>query len=218
MSPSYHYLAHVALPLYAQMGVTVTTRLISWGWYPVGQGVITSHIEPLTRLIAPPLVHVPVTQVEGAAAVTNLPADIPQRMSGRATNLLRAAGHESRIVPLRERGAGAGAGLFLWVPQGGAGSLGRKGLPADQVAEAAVAELLAFVDNSATVDHHLADQIMLPLALAHGQTGYTTNRLTLHTITLAGLLGRWLDTNIEIDGELDQPAAIHVTGAGFVAS
>ncbi len=169
------------------------------------------------RLVAPELDPMPVTMVEGVAAVTNLPADIPQRMAGRATNLLQAAGYTSHITPRRDRGAGPGAGLFLWVPQGGAGSLGRKGLPADQVAEAAVADLLAFMDNTAMVDPHLADQIMLPLALAHGQTRYTTNRLTRHTTTLAGLLGQWLDTNIEIDGELDFPAAIQVTGAGYVA-
>jgi RNA 3'-terminal phosphate cyclase (ATP) len=65
------------------------------------------------------------------------------------------------------------------------------------------------------VDPHLADQILLPLAVAHGRTHYTTNRLTLHTLTLADLLRQWLDTHIEMDGELDGPAGIHVTGAGI---
>jgi RNA 3'-terminal phosphate cyclase (ATP) len=215
MSPSYHYLSEVAAPHYRRMGATFTTRLEAWGWYPVGQGVVTARIEPLTRLVAPPFERVRTREVAGVAAVTNLPADIPQRMAGRATNLLAAGGYASRITPLRERGAGPGAGIFLWVPGGGAGALGRRGLPADQVAEAAVAELLPFVDNTAMVDPHLADQILLPLAVAHGRTHYTTNRLTLHTLTLADLLRQWLDTHIEMDGELDGPAGIHVTGAGI---
>lgn len=65
------------------------------------------------------------------------------------------------------------------------------------------------------VDPRLADQVLMPLALAQGRTNYTTNRLTLHTLTLAGLLRRWLDTNIEMDGALDEPVTLRVTGAGL---
>lgn len=215
MSPSYHYLAEVTAPAYRRLGATFTTQLDAWGWYPIGQGQMTGHIEPVSRLTAAPFNRQPTRQVDGVAAVTNLAADIAQRMAGRATNLLTEAGYRPHIRPLRERGAGPGVGLFLWVPGGGAGAIGRPGLPAAQVAEAAVAELLAFIDNTAMVDPHLADQILLPLALAQGQTSYTTNRLTLHTLTLAGLLRRWLETNIEIDGALDEPATLHVTGAGL---
>ena len=65
------------------------------------------------------------------------------------------------------------------------------------------------------VDRHLADQLLLPLALAHGRTRYTTDHLTLHTTTSADLLRLWLDTTIVIDGELGGPATVDVTGAGF---
>jgi RNA 3'-terminal phosphate cyclase (ATP) len=103
------------------------------------------------------------------------------------------------------------------MPQAGFSSLGRPGLPADKVAEAAVAELLAFVDNSpmVAVDPHLADQLLLPLALAEGESSYTTNVLTLHTITCADLLQQWLDTTITIEGDLGQPATVHVNGCRY---
>ena len=65
------------------------------------------------------------------------------------------------------------------------------------------------------VDRHLADQLLLPLALAHGRTQYTTDHLTLHTTTSADLLRLWLDTTIAIDGELGGPAEIDITGVGF---
>ena len=83
------------------------------------------------------------------------------------------------------------------------------------MAEAAVAEALSFVDNNAMVDQHLADQLLLPLALAHGRASYTTDHLTLHTVTNAELLRRWLATTINITGELAEPATIEVIGAGF---
>jgi RNA 3'-terminal phosphate cyclase (ATP) len=215
MSPPWHYMTHVAGPVFARTGAHFSHELETWGFYPVGGGVVRATIEPLARLVAPPFAHLPVERVEGVAAVTNLSADIPQRMAGRATNLLAAAGLASRIEPHREKGAGPGAGIFLWLPQGGFSALGRPGLPSERVAEVAVAEALSFVDNNAMVDRHLADQLLLPLALAHGHASYTTDHLTLHTITNAELLRRWLDTTITISGELAEPATIDVIGAGF---
>lgn len=215
MSPPWHYVAHVARPAFLRVGATFTTELAAWGWYPAGGGAVTAAIEPVTRLVAPAFEHIPVERVEGIAAVTNLPADIPQRMAGRATNLLAAAGRPSKIEPRREKGPGPGAGIFLWVPQGGFGAVGRRGMPSEQVAEAAVAETLSFVDNTAMVDRHLADQLLLPLALAHGRARYTTDHLTLHTVTNAELLQLWLNTRIDISGDLGGPAEIDVTGAGF---
>lgn len=215
MSPPWHYLAHVARPAFTRMGATFDTQLEAWGWYPAGGGVVTAAIEPITHLEAPPFEHLPARVVEGVAAVTNLPADIPQRMAGRAANLLAAAGLRSSIEPRRENGAGPGAGIFLWLPGGGFSAIGRRGLPSDKVAEAAVAETLAFVDNTAMVDRHLADQLLLPLALAHGRARYTTGHLTLHTITNAELLRQWVDTKIDITGDLGGPAEIDVTGVGL---
>jgi RNA 3'-terminal phosphate cyclase (ATP) len=103
----------------------------------------------------------------------------------------------------------------LWLDQAGFSSLGRKGLPADKVAEAAVAELLAFVDNGAAVDHHLADQLLVPMALAHGKSSFTTDNLTQHTKTNANLLRQWLNVSITVDGVIGKPGRVWVTGVGF---
>jgi len=215
LSPPWHYVDHVARPAFAHLGAVFTTELRAWGWYPAGGGEMMAEIQPVARLEAAPFVHIPPERVAGVAAVTNLPADIPQRMAGRATNLLAAAGLPSRIEPRREKGAGPGAGIFLWLPQGGFSSVGRPGLPSEKVAEAAVAEALAFVDNGAMVDRHLADQLALPLALAHGRATYTTDHLTLHTTTSADLLRLWLDAHIDIAGDVGGAAEIAITGAGF---
>jgi RNA 3'-terminal phosphate cyclase (ATP) len=219
MSPPYHYVAEVVRPVYARVGARFQIALNAWGWYPVGGGEVTAVIQPAKRLQAIVFQREPFEAVRGVAAVTNLPAHIPQRMERRAHNLLTAAGMKSAITPLRESGAGPGAGLFLWLPQAGFSSLGRPGLPAENVAEAAVGELLAFVNSSGMVDRHLADQLLLPLALAKGESSYTTDVLTLHTTTAAQLLEQWLDgledVTITIDGELGGPAGVQVEGCGF---
>ena len=214
-SPPFHYLSQVVLPLLRQFGIESTLELSDWGWYPVGGGEITAVIQPTTQLQTPTISAPNTKSVNGIAAVTNLPAHIPQRMANRAHNLLVDAGFAPHIEPVRERGRGAGAGIVLWLPNGGFTSLGRKGLPADQVAETAVAQFLAFARSGITVDEHLADQLMIPAALAQGTTRYTTHRLTRHALTNADLLRQWLDVSIHIDGELDQPAEIIVSGVAF---
>jgi RNA 3'-terminal phosphate cyclase (ATP) len=215
-SPSFHYLAQVARPAFARFGAEFDARLDAWGWAPQGKGAITLQVRPVAALAPVTFTPQPREPVEGVAAVTNLPAHIPQRMARRASNLLAAAGLASRIEPRRERGVAPGAGLFLWLPQAGAAMLGRQGLPAEAVAEAAVAELLAFADNdSAAVDAHLADQLLLPMALAHGRSSFTTHQLTQHTFTHAALLRRWLGATITVEGSEGHAGRVSVEGVSW---
>jgi RNA 3'-terminal phosphate cyclase (ATP) len=150
------------------------------------------------------------------AAVTNLPSHIPHRMARRAHNLIEQMGLKAAVSAVRENGVGPGAGIILWRTQAGFSSLGRRGLPADKVAEAAVADLAAFLDNGTAVDKYLADQLLIPMALAQGQSSLTTDHLTRHTLTNSALLRQWLDVSIGIEGELGETAEITVDGAGIV--
>lgn len=228
-SPPYHYLAEVARPAFARFGTNFTLDLKAWGWQSAGGGVVLAHIEPLVTekeagigrlgdgegLRAVDFVPVRSDMVQGVTAVTNLPSHIPSRMERRAYNLLTEAKLRANIQPMRERGSGAGAGLVLWLPQAGFSAVGRPGLPAEQVAEAAVTELLDFVKSGAAVDPHLADQLIIPMALAKGQSSYTTNHLTLHTLTNIELIQQWLDISVQVEGQLDQPGRVTIIGNGF---
>lgn len=214
-SPPFHYLTQVALPAFARLGTRVELSLQAWGWYPAGGGQLTAVIHPITHLQAATFAAHPIQQVNGLAAVTNLPAHIPQRMARRAHNLLADAGLQPSIQPLRETGRGPGAGIMLWAEGVGATALGRKGLPADQVAETAVAQLRAFIDNKVAVDQYLADQLLIPMALATGRSSFTTSRITRHTLTNAALLRQWLDVDIQIDGAENQPGQVTITGSSY---
>ncbi len=214
-SPSYTYLAETAHPVFSRLGAVFTLQLRQWGWYPAGGGEMHTTMTPIPQLHGLTLTPIPPERVHGVAAAANLPSHIPQRLANRATNLLREMELSSDIRPTRTAGPSAGAGLFLWLPQAGFSALGRPGLPSDQVAEAAVAELRAFVDNHAGVDPHLADQLLLPAALAQGESFFTTSALTDHTLTQAALLRRWLAVDIEIEGERGRAAAIRVHGLAY---
>ena len=217
-SPPYHYMAEVARPAFSRLGATFTTKLNAWGWNPSGGGEIEVAIDPIDNLEAIEEWAVKLDDwrvVKGVAAVTNLRAHIPQRMAKRAEKLLRQDGLTPQITQVRERGRGPGTGLCLWITQAGFAGLGKKRVPAQRVAETAVSELLAFMENGADVDKHLADQLLLPLALANGESEFATDQLTSHTITCAELLRQWLDVDIKIDGKQNEPATIQIQGTSF---
>ena len=215
-SPPYHFISHVFQPALSQLGIAVSTTLKAWGWYPQGQGEMAATITPQPGISS---IDFPrkekSNEIHGVAAVTNLPAHIPQRMAQRATNLFADNGLVANITPVRERGAAPGAGIFLWTGLAGFSCLGRPGLAAEKVAKAAVADCLAFIENRAEVGQHLADQLLLPLALSRGRSSFTTNILTSHTITNAQLLRRWLDVEIEISGTAGKTGHVTVEGIDF---
>lgn len=214
-SPPYPYLSEVALPAYRQFGLNVSLKLDRYGWNPTGDGQITAMIQPISGVAAASFAPLDHKEIHGLAVVTALPAHIPQRMERRAHNLLTSMGLISRIKPVRESGAHPGAGLFLWRPQAGFSALGAKGVPADHVADEAVAQIRPFMDNQAAVDPHLADQLLIPMALASGQSHFSTSQITLHTLTNLTLLQQWLNVTTAVTGALDQPGAITINGSGF---
>jgi RNA 3'-terminal phosphate cyclase (ATP) len=214
-SPPYHYLKHVAGPLFRKMGVDFTCELMQWGWMSRGGGQVKLSINPSGPLKAIRLEPENVDLVNGVAAVTNLPSHIPQRMTERANKMVRKQGLDGNIKPIRERGNGPGAGIVLWIPQAGFSSLGRPGLPAEDVADSAVADLLSFMENGAAVDKFLADQILVPMALAYGSSTFSTSLVSTHTLTNADLLRQWLNIDIEVEAVVGGPGQITVEGIGF---
>ncbi len=217
-SPPYHYIAEVARPAYARLGATFTTKLNVWGWNPTGGGEFEAQIEPVALLEAVEEWAVKIEDwrvVNGVAGATNLRSHIPQSMVKQAETILQQDGVTPQITSIQERGRGPGSGICLWITQAGFSNLGRKGLSAQNVAAAPVTELLDFMENGADVDKYLADQLLLPLALAVGPSQFTTDNLTLHTVTNANLLRQWLDVEIDIKGKIGEAAEITIEGVAF---
>ncbi len=215
-SPPFHYLQDVFLPALHRMGLPAEARLKTWGWYPAGQGELELEVETVGQLRGMEWMEQgePV-RVAGVAAVTNLPAHIPQRMANRANNLLRGAGLNSQVQAARERGPAPGAGIFLTAEYEhgvvGFGALGRQGRPSEQVADEACQALLDHHRSGAAVDPHLADQLILPLALAAGTSCFTTSEVTSHTMTNLHVVQQFL----EVEVQAEPSGVIRIKGIGF---
>lgn len=157
--------------------------------------------------------------VSGRAIASNLPAHIPQRMTDRSRSLIEERfGRVLDLKPLRVTGPGPGAGLFLTAryqhASAGFAALGEKGKPSEDVAEEAVEQLFSFHDSGGVVDRHLADQILLPAALARGTTTYRTASVSGHLRTQKGLLEEMIDVSIELTAEEGRPGFVRVDGIG----
>lgn len=212
-SPPASYIEQVYLPCLQQMGIQATVNVKAWGWYPRGGGELQLQISGNSGGVASLRgIHLlergNLQQVRGLAIATELPSHIPQRMASQAENLLTQAQLKAQVKPLRERGIGPGTGIFLMAEydhaRAGFGTIGRIGLPAEQVAANATQELLAFHATGAPVDVHLADQLLLPAALASQMSQYRVAEISTHLITNAwvieqfGLAKTAIDENTQL--------------------
>jgi RNA 3'-terminal phosphate cyclase (ATP) len=110
-------------------------------------------------------------------------------MTDRVRAALKDLDVPVRIEPLRVRAVCPGAGIFLsaeYEPLAASFSvLGRQGKPSEAVADEAVAALREHHASRAAVEVHLADQLLLPLAIAAGPSAFTMARPTAHLATNA---------------------------------
>jgi len=203
-SPSGHYLRDVYVPMLLRLGADVELYMDAYGWMPEGGGTLFAQIRGGAKLEGADMRdRGQVERVFGSAVGCNLPSHIPQRIANRALNLLETTDIPVDIRPLRTRSISTGAGLFLTVEltngRGGFGVLGRKGIPSETVAEQGVTELLNFLDSEAAADRYLADQLVLPLALADEPSAVAVEAFTDHLSTNIAVVRAFIDRPIELD-------------------
>ena len=148
-------------------------------------------------------------RVRGISASSNRPKHIRLRQERTALQLLRSNGLNARIEVVNAPSKGQGTVVFLWAESenavAGFTSFGELGKPAEQVAEEAAEHLLAYLEGDAAVDRYLADQLVLPLALAKSPSQFTTEAVTQHLLTSAWVVNQFLPGRITIEGKLGEP-------------
>lgn len=205
-SPPISYIEQIYIPLLSKLGLQAELQLQAWGWYPQGGGEVQLHIKGNSILQGIELLERgALQQVKGLAVVTELPSHIPQRMAMRCEKLLQQANLKGSVKPLRAKGIAPGAGVFLTVEyefiRAGFGALGKRGLPAETVAQIAVEELLAFHQQNAPVEEFLGDQLLLPMALAQSSSQYRVTQISDHLKTNAWTISQFGLAEIDINPE-----------------
>jgi RNA 3'-terminal phosphate cyclase (ATP) len=157
--------------------------------------------------------------IQGLSAVARLPLSIAHRQRDQA--LRRLAGVDFEMVIDLEQWDAPSPGTVLLLlaryqhSQCCFFALGARGKRAERVADEAVDAFQSFTATDAAIDAHLADQLLLPLALADGISRFTTAKLSTHLTTNAEVIRYFLPVQIEIEGRTGEPGQVTIKGTGL---
>jgi RNA 3'-terminal phosphate cyclase (ATP) len=202
-APPFDFLDRAYLPLLRRMGAGVTATLDRHGFYPAGGGRFRVAIEPVLGLARLDLLERGALVARRARTLSSkIPAHVGER---EAAVIGQELGWPQDAISRDTVDAfGPGNAVVLEVEHEQVtevfSAVGRRGVPAEQVAHAAVAEAGAYLASGAPIGTHLADQLLLPLALAGGGS-FRSLAPTPHTTTQADVIRRFLDVPIAIEQE-----------------
>ncbi len=199
LAPSFDFVAQVFVPALRQMGAAIDLQLVRYGFAPAGGGVISAVVTPRTLTPVQWLERRAVGLPRARAIVAGVPHSVAERelhVVGRRLDFRPEQRHVEEVDS-----AGPGNMLVLEFPGEPVGELisvpGERRVSAETVAERACAQAKAFLDANAPVGEHLADQLLIPLAMAGGGV-FRTLPPSLHTRTNAEVVERFLPVRITL--------------------
>lgn len=200
-APSYHFLQRAFAPILQKMGVGLNLQLARYGFYPAGGGRMLARITPAKSL--KPLVLTRKGERLNAMAesvIAGLPAHVAQRELSTLRESLNWSDDLFSVVQLTpDQGPGNVLQVTLQHEQVSEvfTCIGEKTVSAEWVAKQLVQEVKDYLISDGAVGAHLADQLLLPMALA-GAGEFTTGVITEHTRTNAYIIQKFLPVDIEI--------------------
>ncbi len=200
-APPFDFIAQAFLPLLNRMGPTIRAELERPGFYPAGGGECRIEIEPTGALARLDL------DARGAARhqrARSLVANLPRRIAERELAVIAQETGWPRtaldIVALQQP-PGPGNVVMIELAYDHVTEIftgfGARGVPAETVAQNALRDMQAYAASTAVTGTYLADQLLLPLALAGGG-GFTALPLSEHALTNMHVIETFLDVRINV--------------------
>lgn len=208
-------------PLLASCGFEAKAELVRTGFYPKGGGEVRIAIRAARPRRVDLLAGKPL-RLTVVARAASLPEHVAARLLDRTRERLeKRLGIEAEAITFAHAGPPGCAVTACAELEGGGRVLGRalgeKGVPAERVADEAADALLADLHAGGAVDEHMADQLLLPLALGEGGS-FVTPRVTDHLTTNRDVLALVLpEARVEIaPRDEGTTALVRVHGASLV--
>lgn len=205
MAPSVDFLVHTFLPAVARMGMQADVTLERYGFYPAGGGSLVAAVQPGPGRV-PGVFEArgDFVSTHAIALVSNLAGRIGRRELAVLGKRLALADGQLSLVKVEAAGPGnvAMANVRHADHVETVSSYGARGVSAERVAETLADQVQAYLATEAFAGEHLADQLLLPMALAGGGR-FTASAVSSHLESNARLIERFLPVQISwqaVDG------------------
>ncbi|CRM43366.1 MULTISPECIES: RNA 3'-terminal phosphate cyclase [unclassified Pseudomonas] len=199
LAPPVDFLQRAWLPLLQRMGARIELSLNRYGFVPAGGGELEAFIQPSELM---PLQLMQRGKLLAARAVTlnaGLPAQVSERQFKRVRQRLSFA--DTQLFPVEiDPEQGPGNVLMLEFVHEHVTELfsafGMAKVRAETVADQAIDQASEWRGTDTAVGEHLADQLLLPMALAGGGH-FTTSHMSEHLHSNMLVIQRFLPVVIE---------------------
>jgi RNA 3'-terminal phosphate cyclase (ATP) len=189
-APPFDFLARTFLPLVGRMGATIDSTLERHGFYPAGGGRFCVSVTPCRELERLSILERGPVQLTARAMVAALPESIARREASIVRERLGIDRECCHVETVRDS---IGPGNIVMIAIEGAAvteivtGFGVKGVSAGAVAGRAAEEAATLIAADVPVGPHLADQLLLPMALAGGGE-FRTLEPTAHAVSNAAVI------------------------------
>lgn len=202
MAPPVQFLQRAYCRVLREMGASIDIDILRAGFYPAGGGVLLASVTPCTRLRPLELL----SRGERVSAYAeSFIAGVPASVARRELESIGAGmGWDQRQLRECSLPADQGPGNALLITLEHEyvtevfTAFGEKKVRAEAVADSVLHQARRYIASNAAVGEYLADQIMLPAALAGGGR-YSIERVSQHARTNAEVISRFLPVSITFE-------------------
>lgn len=208
---------------YRAMGFNGSLKVVREGFYPKGGGIVEAIFNPIhryTRLLG---LKPAIEGISGISLSGRLPAHVAERQAQSAKKMLSEAGYDSNIqiyVPNKKSEPySPGSVISLWANGScllGADCLGELHKTAENVGKEAALKLIEELKSGAYCDRFVADNLIMPISLAQGESTITVTKITNHTMTAINLAKLMTEAEFTVEGRQDGPGKISCKGINLL--
>ena len=203
LAPCYDFIEKVYLPQLKHLGAEAAIQLVETGFSPAGGGVLQCQVEPLKDGLDELQLH-----HRGALINEKIRVISRQLNSSITERIVTAVNKEwpcSNVV-LDERNEGPGQGLICLAEaefESGyhiTSGCAERNLSAEKLGKHLGRSIVNFLNTQAPVGRHLADQLLLPMALA-GEGSFLATAPDNHLPTNIAVIEKFLPVKFNIEDQ-----------------
>ena len=214
MAPPFEFINRVFVPVLNKMGANIRMTLTRYGFFPAGGGQIMVEIEPLQRLYSLRLYESGKLIGKNAKVLlSQLPMHIAQRELDALKKHLNWKNECFHIFEVKAAFSAANLISILLEYENVNEVItvfGERGLKAEKVAKNVAALVETYCTVNVPVGEHLADQLLLPMALA-GEGEFVTVTPSQHSLTNMQIIESFLPVSFLVENQRENTVKVSLS-------